>query len=65
LWKDILVAKYGSHILGEVDWSSYRIPSFASSWWKSIVAVENAIPGKNWLLESVSRKVGNGMDTSF
>jgi hypothetical protein len=65
LWKDILVAKYGSHILGEVDWSSYRIPTFASSWWKSIVAVENAIPGKNWWLESVSRKVGNRMDTSF
>jgi hypothetical protein len=65
LWKDILVAKYGSHILGEVDWSSYRIPTFASSWWKSIVAVENTIPGKNWWLESVSRKVGNRMDTSF
>ncbi|WJX14094.1 hypothetical protein P8452_04402 [Trifolium repens] len=65
LWKDILVAKYGSHILGEVDWSSYRISFFASSWWKSIVAVENAIPGKNWWLESVSGKVGNGMDTSF
>jgi hypothetical protein len=65
LWKDILVAKYGSHILSEVDWASYRTPSWASSWWKNIIAVDKTIPGKNWFVESVSRKVGNGMSTSF
>jgi hypothetical protein len=65
LWKDILVAKYGNHILSEVDWASHRTPSWASSWWKNIIAVDKAIPGKNWLVESVTRKVGNGMSTSF
>ncbi|KAK2448690.1 hypothetical protein QL285_007941 [Trifolium repens] len=48
-----------------MDWASYRIPSWASSWWKNIIAVDKAIPGKNWFVESVSRKVGNGMSTSF
>jgi hypothetical protein len=27
LWKEVLAAKYGSHILGDVDWSMYRFPS--------------------------------------
>jgi hypothetical protein len=49
-----------------VDWASHRTPpSWASSWWKNIIAVDKTVPGKNWLVESVTRKVGNGMSTSF
>jgi hypothetical protein len=61
LWKEVLVEKYGRHILYEVDWSILRTPSLASNWWKHIIALDNAVPGKNWLLESVVRKVGNGL----
>jgi hypothetical protein len=65
LWKDVLIAKYGCQILKEVNWSNFRIPPLASSWWKNIVLIDNEIPGKNWFEDSVSRKVGNGLSTPF
>jgi hypothetical protein len=61
----VLVAKYGNHILHEVDWSRYRSIPFASTWWKNIVSLDKAVEGKNWFLESMVRKVGNGVSTSF
>ncbi|GAU43110.1 hypothetical protein TSUD_373050 [Trifolium subterraneum] len=65
LWKEILVAKYGEHILHRVDWSDYRIPSSASKWWKDICSIDKVVEDKNWLVEEVGRKVGNGNSTSF
>ncbi|GAU33092.1 hypothetical protein TSUD_259430 [Trifolium subterraneum] len=65
LWKEVLVAKYGNHILHKVAWSEFRIPPSASKWWKDIYAVERAVESKNWLEESVVRKVGNGNSTLF
>jgi hypothetical protein len=32
-------------------------------WWKNIISLEKAVPGKNWLVDAVVRKVGNGRDT--
>ncbi|GAU25690.1 hypothetical protein TSUD_266170 [Trifolium subterraneum] len=65
LWKDVLAAKYGNHILHKVDWSEFRIPSFASNWWKDICTLDKVVESKNWLVESVVRKVGNGNSTFF
>jgi hypothetical protein len=65
LWKEVLVARYGSHLPLEADWSRYRIPTSASKWWKNIVALDNVVPGKNWFLEALVRKFGNGLSTSF
>jgi hypothetical protein len=65
LWKEVLVARYGSHILFEADWSSHRTPSLASKWWKNIVAIDNVDPGKNWFSDALIRKIGNGLSTSF
>jgi hypothetical protein len=48
-----------------VSWSNFRISPKASTWWKNIIALEKAVPNKNWFLESVSRKVGNGVTTLF
>jgi hypothetical protein len=65
LWKEVLVAKYGSHILVEADWSRHKIPSSASKWWRNIAALDKVIPGKNWFLDTSLRKIGNGHSTSF
>jgi hypothetical protein len=65
LWKEVLVAKYGSHILHQVDWSNFATPSSASIWWKNIISLDKVVIGKNWLVDSVRRKVGNGVNTSF
>jgi hypothetical protein len=65
LWKDVLIAKYGRCIVDEVGWVNPIIPSKASNWWKSIIALDKAVPGKKWILESIKRKVGDGATTSF
>jgi hypothetical protein len=65
LWKEILIARYGNHITHYVDWSNFGTPSSASNWWKNIISIEKAVPGKNWFVDSVTRKVGNGNDTYF
>jgi hypothetical protein len=65
LWKDILISKYGDHPLHQVEWSSFRVPTNVSSWWKNIIDLEKVVPGKKWLLENIRRKVGNGVTTHF
>jgi hypothetical protein len=65
LWKEVLVARYGTHILYEADWLKHRIPTSASKWWKNIVALDNVVPGKNWFLEAMVRKISNDLSTSF
>ncbi|KAK2385146.1 hypothetical protein QL285_072415 [Trifolium repens] len=65
LWKEILVAKYGSHIINDMEWGSPIISPKASWWWKNIMALDKAVPDKNWLLELIRRKVGNGANTHF
>ncbi|GAU24549.1 hypothetical protein TSUD_148900 [Trifolium subterraneum] len=65
LWKEVLVAIYGEHILHRVDWGESRIPSSASRWWKDICALDKVVESKNWLVESMARKIGNGNATYF
>ncbi|GAU40296.1 hypothetical protein TSUD_362760 [Trifolium subterraneum] len=65
LWKDVLVAQYGSHILSNVDWSSFRVPTMASKWWKDICSIDKAVGSKNWLVESLVSHLGNGNSTYF
>ncbi|GAU50085.1 hypothetical protein TSUD_371690 [Trifolium subterraneum] len=65
LWKEVLVAKYGNHILNRVDWRDIRIPTLASKWWKDICTLDKVVDNHNWLAESMIRKVGNGTSTSF
>jgi hypothetical protein len=65
LWKDVLLAKYGRRILNESDWATPTIPSNASNWWRSLVNLDKEVPGKNWLMESIRRKVGDGAKTTF
>jgi hypothetical protein len=65
LWKEVLIAKYGRSILNEAEWMSPTIPLKASSWWKSMINLDKEVPGKNWFMESIRRKVGDGAKTSF
>jgi hypothetical protein len=59
------VAKYGNHIVSNVDWSNFTTPTSASSWWKNIVALNNLEGSNNWFVDAVKCKVGNGMSTPF
>jgi hypothetical protein len=65
LWKDVLVAKYGDHILHNVTWSNFARPYFSSCWWKDINDLEVCVDGRVWLDEVIERKLGNGTNTRF
>jgi hypothetical protein len=65
LWKEVLVAKYGEYILHHVNWSNFRTPSSASSWWKNLIAIDKAVPNSNWFVDAVGRNLGNGSSTFF
>ncbi|MCH95104.1 LINE-1 reverse transcriptase like, partial [Trifolium medium] len=51
LWKEVLLAKYGAHIVHNVEWSNDPVPYFASLWWKDICNIENCVVSKNWIAE--------------
>jgi hypothetical protein len=65
LWKEVLIAKYGNHIVHHVDWSDRRIPVSSSCWWKDICSLDRVVASTNWLVDSLVRKVGNGASTFF
>ncbi|MCH88363.1 LINE-1 reverse transcriptase like, partial [Trifolium medium] len=65
LWKEVLVAKYGAHILNKVSWSNVVKPYFASLWWNDLCDLETCVDSKNWVVEAIYSSLGNGAQTSF
>jgi hypothetical protein len=65
LWKEVLIAKYGDQIIHQVEWANISFPSIVSSWWRSIMGLDKVVVGKNWLMEVIRRKMGNGASTLF
>jgi hypothetical protein len=64
-WKEVLSAKYGSHILFTAVWPSNLSSIFASTWWRDLCDLESCVENKNWVAESLSHCLGNGALTSF
>jgi hypothetical protein len=64
LWKDILVAKYGSIVRSEVHWCGRGVHYRASGWWKDMCGIDIK-DGGSWFGQNVSRKIGNGYSTRF
>ncbi|CAJ2672102.1 unnamed protein product [Trifolium pratense] len=61
LWKEVLVAKNGAHILNNVSWLNVFNPYFASVWWKDICDLETYVESKIWVVEAVTCSLDNGM----
>ena len=61
LWKEVVKEKYGSLIGERVIGEEYVVPSFASKWWRDLVRLD----GSNWFNSEITRRVRNGMFTSF
>ncbi|PNY05201.1 ribonuclease H [Trifolium pratense] len=53
LWKEVLLAKYGSHILHKAEWSDCHPPYFASLWWRDICDPEGCDVERNWVAEAL------------
>ncbi|MCI17770.1 putative non-LTR retroelement reverse transcriptase related protein, partial [Trifolium medium] len=62
LWYRVLVARYGEE-RGRLREGRRR----GSSWWREIVRIREGVGvlGGGWFGESVSRRVGDGLDTFF
>jgi len=60
-WKEVLVEKYGTSCVGLVVEEEYVWPAHTSRWWRDLVGLDES----NWFNSELSRKVGNGENTSF
>ena len=61
LWKDVLVEKYGTTARGLLVEEGYVWPGYVSRWWRELVRLD----GSNWFNSEITRRVGNGANTSF
>lgn len=52
VWKWVLREKYGDRVCGVMDGSSESWPSYASLWWKDLMALE-VFGGINWFNQEV------------
>jgi hypothetical protein len=57
LWKDVIIAKYGSEIVGVGNLGVSQIHHDASIWWRDICSLDK---NNNWFAEMVEKRVGNG-----
>ncbi|KAK2414852.1 hypothetical protein QL285_037392 [Trifolium repens] len=65
LWKDVLVAKYGTRLLHFVNFNGIPGGRITSCWWKDICAIEDCVQSKKWFAEASKRRVNNGVSTFF
>jgi hypothetical protein len=47
LWKEVLVAKYGNHLVRNVNLSNEITPYFASLWWKDVRDLDRCVESLN------------------
>jgi len=64
LWKDVLVAKYGTSVGGGLIGVSRGEPRWASIWWKELIKLGD-FGELNWFNSGMERQVGNGLNSSF
>ncbi|MCI25928.1 hypothetical protein A2U01_0047119 [Trifolium medium] len=48
-----------------VDWSDLRLSTVSSNWWKDICSLEKVVETKNWIVESLARKLDFGAGDVF
>ncbi|GAU51627.1 hypothetical protein TSUD_140380 [Trifolium subterraneum] len=67
VWKKVVRIQreflWGGEVRGDkkINWN----PAKASYWWKDICSLDVVVESKNWLVDSLERRVGNGISTSF
>jgi hypothetical protein len=65
LWKEVLVAKYGSQIVHNENLSIRPYSSCASIWWRDLCNLDYCVDSKNWISEVFKRSLVNGVLTRF
>jgi hypothetical protein len=62
LWKKVLVAKYGSHIVGNANLEVEEFWRVSSVWWRDICRLDESI---GWFKQSASKILGNDQSIYF
>jgi mannosylglycoprotein endo-beta-mannosidase len=62
LWKKVLMAKYGSHIVGNANLEVEEFRRVSSVWWRDICRLDGSI---GWFKQSASKILGNGQSIYF
>jgi hypothetical protein len=62
LWKDVVVARYGIHVMGKRKLGELDITRTGSLWWRDICLIEK---DSDWFDNAIRKKIGNGNATSF
>jgi hypothetical protein len=62
LWKDIIVAKYGSIAIGNACLGEENARGGASVWWRDICKLDSGI---GWFSQAATIKIGSGNTTGF
>jgi hypothetical protein len=62
VWKNIVVAKYGSQVVETSNLGEDHISRVGSSWWRNICLLDK---DPCWFVNSITKVVGNGNSTSF
>jgi hypothetical protein len=61
-WKDVIISKYGSEVIGFRNLGGCRITGLASNWWRNVCTLDK---DSNWFAEAVVKRVGVGNRTLF
>jgi hypothetical protein len=64
LRKEVIKGKYGGSVVGRVMMEEDCKPWFSSTWWRDICSIGSNLD-RNWLAQSVTKKLGNGANTRF
>jgi hypothetical protein len=62
LWKDVVVARYGSDVMGKRSLGEIDITRMGSPWWRDLCLLEK---DSDWFNRAIGKRVGNGNLTSF
>ncbi|WJX46635.1 beta-amyrin 28-monooxygenase [Trifolium repens] len=62
VWKNVMVAKYGEHVLGNVRLEAISDGVPCSTWWKDLCCLDSH---GEWFRQVVTKKVGRGNLCSF
>jgi hypothetical protein len=61
-WKEIIVSKYGTHVVGRNILGEEDITRIGSVWWRNICLLDKDV---GLFANDVYKVMGNGNDTSF
>jgi hypothetical protein len=62
LWKDVVVARYGSDVMGKRNLGEIDITRMGSHWWRDLCLLDK---DSDWFNRAIGKRVGNGNNTSF